>query len=81
MLGFVLISFINIVIGELVPKRLALPAPALISGYVSMPMMVFTRITAPFVWLPTVFVALAIAGHIVLTRRLLADRLAIARHA
>jgi hypothetical protein len=28
---------------------------------------------APFVWLPTVFVACAIAGHIVLTRRLLAD--------
>jgi hypothetical protein len=29
--------------------------------------------TAPFVWLPTVFVSLAIAGHIVVTRRLLAD--------
>jgi putative hemolysin len=50
-LGFVLISFINIVIGELVPKRLALSAPELISGYVSMPMMVLSRITAPFVWL------------------------------
>jgi putative hemolysin len=50
-LGFVLISFIQIVIGELVPKRLALSAPELISGYVSMPMMVLSRITAPFVWL------------------------------
>jgi putative hemolysin len=50
-LGFVLISFIQIVIGELVPKRLALSAPELISGYVSMPMMVLSRLTAPFVWL------------------------------
>lgn len=50
-LGFVLISFIQIVIGELVPKRLALSAPELISGYVSMPMMVLSRVTAPFVWL------------------------------
>jgi hypothetical protein len=30
--------------------------------------------TAPFVWLPTVFVACALAGHVVLTRRLLLDR-------
>ena len=50
-LGFVLISFINIVIGELVPKRLALSAPELISGYVSMPMMVLSRVATPFVWL------------------------------
>ncbi|HET6555501.1 MAG TPA: hemolysin family protein [Dyella sp.] len=50
-LGFVLISFIQIVIGELVPKRLALSAPERISGYVSMPMMFLSRITAPFVWL------------------------------
>ncbi|WP_114241688.1 hemolysin family protein [Dyella sp. C9] len=50
-LGFVLISFIQIVIGELVPKRLALAAPEVISGYVSMPMMVLSRVTAPFVWL------------------------------
>lgn len=50
-LGFVLISFIQIVIGELVPKRLALSAPEKISGYVSMPMLVLSRLTAPFVWL------------------------------
>ncbi|WP_199098626.1 hemolysin family protein [Dyella sp. ASV21] len=50
-LGFVLISFIQIVIGELVPKRLALSAPEVISGYVAMPMMVLSRITAPFAWL------------------------------
>jgi putative hemolysin len=50
-LGFVLISFVQIVVGELVPKRLALSAPEKLSGYVAMPMLVLARITAPFVWL------------------------------
>jgi putative hemolysin len=50
-LGFVLISFIQIVIGELVPKRLALSAPERVSGFVAMPMLVLSRIAAPFVWL------------------------------
>lgn len=50
-LSFVLISFIQIVIGELVPKRLALAAPERVSGYVAMPMLVLSRATAPFVWL------------------------------
>ena len=50
-LGFVLISFIQIVIGELVPKRLALSAPEKVSGIVAMPMLVLSRIVAPFVWL------------------------------
>jgi putative hemolysin len=50
-LGFVLISFIQIVIGELVPKRLALSAPEKVSSYVAIPMLVLSRITAPFVWL------------------------------
>ncbi|MGO4702203.1 hemolysin family protein [Dyella sp. 2RAB6] len=50
-LGFGLISFIQIVIGELVPKRLALSAPEKVSSYVAMPMLVLSRITAPFVWL------------------------------
>ena len=49
--GFVLISFIQIVIGELVPKRLALASPEKVSGYVAMPMLVLSRLTAPFVWL------------------------------
>ncbi len=50
-LGFALISFIQIVIGELVPKRLALSAPEKVSSYVAIPMLVLSRITAPFVWL------------------------------
>jgi putative hemolysin len=50
-LGFVGISFIQIVVGELVPKRLALSAPEKLSSYVAVPMLVLSRATAPFVWL------------------------------
>ena len=50
-LGFTMISFIQIVIGELVPKRLALSSPEMISGYVAMPMLVLSRAATPFVWL------------------------------
>ncbi|GLQ97018.1 hemolysin family protein [Dyella mobilis] len=50
-LGFVVISFIQIVIGELVPKRLALSAPEKVSSIVGMPMLVLSRSTAPFVWM------------------------------
>ncbi|HUB90991.1 MAG TPA: hemolysin family protein [Dyella sp.] len=49
-LGFAVISFIQIVIGELVPKRLALSAPEKVSSIVGMPMLVLSRATAPFVW-------------------------------
>lgn len=50
-IGFVLISFIQIVLGELVPKRVALAAPELLSSYVAIPMLVLSRVAAPFVWL------------------------------
>ncbi len=50
-LGFVMISFIQIVIGELVPKRLALSAPERLSSYVAIPMLVLSKISSPFVWL------------------------------
>ncbi|HWU75787.1 MAG TPA: hemolysin family protein [Rhodanobacter sp.] len=49
-LGFILISFIQVVIGELVPKRLALAAPERLSSYVAIPMLVLSRLSAPFVW-------------------------------
>ena len=49
--GFILISFLQVVIGELVPKRLALSAPEKLSSYVAIPMLVLSRIAAPFVWL------------------------------
>lgn len=50
-IGFVLISFIQVVFGELVPKRLALAAPELLSSYVAIPMLVLSRLSRPFVWL------------------------------
>ncbi|MFC5524714.1 hemolysin family protein [Rhodanobacter ginsengisoli] len=50
-LGFVLISFIQIVFGELVPKRLALSSPEKLSSYVAIPMLLLSRLTSPFVWL------------------------------
>jgi len=50
-IGFVLISFIQIVIGELVPKRVALSAPEKFSSYMAFPMLLLSRLTAPFVWL------------------------------
>ncbi len=50
-LGFILISFLQVVIGELVPKRLALAAPEKLSSYVAIPMLVLSRIAMPFVWL------------------------------
>lgn len=50
-LGFMVISFIQIVVGELVPKRLALSAPEKVSSIVGMPMLILSRATAPFVWL------------------------------
>jgi len=50
-IGFVLISFIQVVFGELVPKRVALAAPELLSSYVAIPMLVLSRLAAPFVWL------------------------------
>jgi putative hemolysin len=48
--GFVLISLVQIVVGELVPKRAALTAPERIAGYIAIPMMFLSRLTSPFVW-------------------------------
>lgn len=54
---------------------IAVASTPLIRAFGTAPERVNTWVaTSPFVWLPTVFVALAIAGHIVVTRRLLADR-------
>jgi putative hemolysin len=50
-LGFALISFIQIVVGELVPKRLALSAPEKVAVMVALPMLLLSRLSMPFVWL------------------------------
>lgn len=45
------ITFINIVIGELVPKRAALVAPERIAVQVAVPMLLLSRLMTPFVWI------------------------------
>jgi putative hemolysin len=47
----VLITFLSVVLGELVPKRLALLAPERVALLVAAPMRVFARLAAPVVWL------------------------------
>ena len=47
----VIVTFVTIVIGELVPKRIALLAPERIATAVAMPMNVISTLAAPFVWL------------------------------
>jgi putative hemolysin len=53
-LGFavviVLVTYVSLVIGELVPKQLALRSPEPIAVIVSRPMQWLSRIAAPFVW-------------------------------
>lgn len=51
LVGFLLMSLVQIVIGELVPKRAALSAPEKIACQIAMPMLVVSRITLPMVWL------------------------------
>lgn len=54
-LGFgiviVLTTFVSLVIGEIVPKQIALRSPEPIAALVARPMRMLSRITAPFVWL------------------------------
>jgi putative hemolysin len=47
----VLITFISLVVGEIVPKQVALRSPEPIAAIVALPMKWLSKITAPFVWL------------------------------
>ncbi|WHZ17947.1 MAG: hemolysin family protein [Rhodanobacteraceae bacterium] len=49
-LGFVLVTTLNITVGELVPKRAALVAPERIAQVVAFPMQALSWAMAPFVW-------------------------------
>ncbi|MFY1080188.1 CNNM domain-containing protein, partial [Escherichia coli] len=46
-----LITFITLIFGELVPKRLALTRSEAIAGLVAMPMSWLAKLALPFVWL------------------------------
>jgi len=47
----VAITFVSIVLGELVPKRIALHNPEQIASALARPMLVVSKLFAPFVWL------------------------------
>ncbi|MEY2648165.1 MAG: hypothetical protein RL282_878, partial [Bacteroidota bacterium] len=49
----VAITFMSLLFGELVPKRLGLSNPEGIAKAVAAPMAVFSKLTHPFVWLLT----------------------------
>ncbi|MCL6249882.1 hemolysin family protein [Altererythrobacter sp. KTW20L] len=50
-LVIVLTTFLSLVVGELVPKQLALRAAVPIAQVMALPMALLARVTAPFVWL------------------------------
>ncbi|MDP2039576.1 MAG: hemolysin family protein [Algoriphagus sp.] len=46
-----LVTYLSIVLGELFPKRLGMTFPESIAMVVAKPMLLLSRVTAPFVWL------------------------------
>ncbi|MNJ84540.1 Magnesium and cobalt efflux protein CorC [compost metagenome] len=50
----VIITFFSLVLGELVPKRIGLTNPEGIAKTMARPMLIISKMTAPFVWLLTI---------------------------
>ncbi len=48
--GFVVITYLHMVLGELIPKSLALRAPERLARWMAAPVIVFSKLTAPVVW-------------------------------
>ena len=48
--AFVIITFLHIVFGELAPKSLALVMPERVSRQVAGPLILFSRVMSPFIW-------------------------------
>jgi putative hemolysin len=48
------ITYVSIIVGELIPKRLALVAPEQLAGWVALPMRAFAIAMMPFVWILSV---------------------------
>ncbi|MCP2937673.1 CNNM domain-containing protein, partial [Salmonella enterica subsp. enterica serovar Typhimurium] len=48
------ITYFSVVVGELVPKRLALLAPEGIASLISRPMVLLARVARPLVWVLSV---------------------------
>lgn len=49
----IIVTFLSLVLGELVPKRVGMAAPEVIAKFAAAPMRFISRITYPFVWLLT----------------------------
>ena len=50
-IAFLTITFLHIVLGELAPKTLALVEPEGVSRWVARPLILFSRVMSPFIWL------------------------------
>lgn len=59
-IGFSIITFLHIVLGELAPKSLALQRSEIVSLIIIRPLVVFSKVFSPFIWL------LNTAGQLVL---------------
>jgi putative hemolysin len=59
-LAFFMVTIVSIVLGELIPKRLALIAPERVAKLVAIPMTVLARIATPLVWLLSFLVRLSL---------------------
>ncbi len=53
LLVLILVTFLSLVLGELVPKRIGMAAPEAIAKWAAGPMSLISKITFPFVWLLT----------------------------
>jgi CBS domain containing-hemolysin-like protein len=49
--GFLILTFLHIVLGELAPKSVALVRPESVSRLVATPLVVFSRVMAPLIWM------------------------------
>jgi putative hemolysin len=52
-LVLILVTFLSLVLGELVPKRIGMAAPEAIAKWAAGPMSLISKMTFPFVWLLT----------------------------
>jgi magnesium and cobalt exporter, CNNM family len=50
-IAFILITYLHVVLGELVPKALALLYPEAMGRWLAGPLTLFTTVTNPFIWL------------------------------
>jgi CBS domain containing-hemolysin-like protein len=50
-IAFFIITFLHVVLGELAPKSLALVTPERVSKLVARPLILFSRVMSPFIWL------------------------------